>query len=762
MFTNTKYILTAMALVLSAPAAMAQSASSDCANGRCSIGSRSAVDSRSSLSGDYSSNPYHSTDFRYRNERPTVEQARYQAYDDGLTGLRNEYRSRFNDERNRMTRGYDYRAPLGTAVEESFRTPLSYQHSGYGRQEMTSNDRGRDLHNSYESRGRLPDPFRMPSMGDYSNRDRYQTAPLSRDRGYGPDVESRFRIPLDRVDYSNDRYNDRSVPASRDRLDFLNGSTDNSLDYSTQPVPANTRPQRGVDPFTPPLPRREGGNEAEAIFKAITARYSNPVNVRAVGAMTGNQAMALYREVSEQTDQRHLEPSSYDLRVRRGLRNLGLALENPAFTRSLGIQSESFRLDGFRTTLSRIADRMQVSNFNDAQAVVQTVMHEAQNVSGLTPNVVAFEFASATVDTLDKFSALEPAEPGRGASLDLERAEKIRSAALESDIVGIGVEVKVHENGLLIMKSLRGSPATEAGLQSGDIVTAIDGRSINGMPIANSVDLMKGTSGSRMKLRIVRNGSRGSDVTLTRRRVRIYTVNDVKMMPNTEKVAYISLSQFGQKSTEEMDQALNQLYKSGMQSLILDLRGNPGGLLNVCVDITNRFLPCGTIVSTKGRLSSDNMLERASYERTWSTPLVVLVDGDSASASEIFAAAVQDNRRGIVIGEKSYGKGTVQTHFPLSSVAGNLRLTTARFYSPNGKPMSGAGVTPDVRIADADGPANGDRVLEEALNVAQSQRIRDIAQAAKRCRPTTGALPEKNSVEGHDILDIVAPKTVLR
>jgi carboxyl-terminal processing protease len=156
------------------------------------------------------------------------------------------------------------------------------------------------------------------------------------------------------------------------------------------------------------------------------------------------------------------------------------------------------------------------------------------------------------------------------------------------------------------------------------------------------------------------------------------------------------------------------------------------------------------------------MLETATFQRTWSTPLVVLIDGDSASASEIFAAAVQDNQRGIVVGERSYGKGTVQTHFPLSTVSGNLRLTTARFYSPNGRPMSGEGVTPDVRIADADGAANGDRQLEEAIRIAQSQRLRDMAQASRQCRPATNQPVQRNSLKGQDINDQAATKTVLR
>lgn len=672
--------------------------------------------------------------------------------------LQDNLRGRFQHELSRLQNGYDYRAPLDSAVEDSFRTPISVgdryrgRDSGYG--DMN------DFNATDTNRGRLADPFRLPSMQDAGPRRPYRSAPLSRGVDPNVDYQSRRRIPLDTIDYSNYDTNYRPLDSWQPNRDFLNVPPRSDNYNNRTPLPVqNDRVQPGLDPFTPPLPRRDGDNEAESIFKAISARYSNPVNIRAVRAMSSSQALALYREVSQQTDQRHLEPSSYDLRVRRGLRNLGLALENPAFTQGLGIQADSFRVDGFRTTLSRLADSMRVAGYNEAQSVVQTVMQEAQNI-GLGGNVVAFEFANATVDTLDKFSALEPAEPGRGASLDLQRAEETRSAMLEGEIVGIGVEVKAHDSGLLIMKALRGGPAAEAGLQSGDIITAIDGRNIGGMPMASSVDLMKGSSGSRIGLRIVRNGSAGGDVTLVRRTVRIYTVNDVRIQPGTDKVAYISLSQFGQKSTEELDQALQQMYNSGMKSLILDMRGNPGGLLNVCVDITNRFLPCGTIVSTKGRLPGDNMLETATYSRTWNTPLVVLVDGDSASASEIFAAAVQDNRRGVVVGSNSYGKGTVQTHFPLSTVSGNLRLTTARFYSPNGRAMSGQGVTPDVSITDTDGPANGDRVLEQAITIAQSQQLKDLAQAAAQCRPA--AQPLQRNGFNSDIFDMSAPKTVLR
>ena len=434
--------------------------------------------------------------------------------------------------------------------------------------------------------------------------------------------------------------------------------------------------------------------------------------------------------------------------MRRALRNLGLVLNNASAAQTLGISQDSFKADGFRDSLSRIWETMNVQNKSEAEQVLRTVIRQGQLVPGITPGLVAFEFSNATIDTLDKFSALEPSEPTQGPS-----------AALDSEMVGIGIEVKLHDDGLLLMRALRGGPAAEAGLRSGDVITAINRRAITGMAMAQSVDLIKGQSGSQIRLQVKRSAHRSQSITLTRRRFRVWSVNDVRMVSGSD-VGYLNLSQFAQTSTQEMDQALHQLHNEGMKSLVVDLRGNPGGLLTTCVQITNRFLPCGTIVSTKGRLNDDNMHESATYSRTWNTPLVVLIDGDSASASEIFAAAIQDNERGIVVGERSYGKGTVQTHFPLQSINGNLRLTTARYYAPSGRAMSGNGVTPDVRIADEDGVANGDQMLSEAVRIAQSRQLKEMATNSAKCRIKNGPL-QRNSFKG-DMFDAVCPQTVLR
>lgn len=510
-------------------------------------------------------------------------------------------------------------------------------------------------------------------------------------------------------------------------------------------APVPVRPGRSLpDPFVPaPVPRGLMDDESEKINEMLTRRYSNPVTVRVIRSLNPQQAVELFAEVSKRIDERSLEPTSYDLRVRRALRNLGLALDNPAFTSGLGMSADSFRTASFRELLGRLAGRGPVNNYEGARKVMVEVMTAAANVPGLGSSVAAWEFTCGSVDTLDQFSGLEPSDPASRSGAELT---DVRSASLEEEITGIGVEVREHAEGLLVMKALRGGPAAEAGLATGDVIIRIDGRNLAGMPLAKSTDLMRGAAGSRMALRIFREGRGEKDLTLVRRKVRVWTVNDVRMLPGSSS-GYISLSRFSQSSTAELDQALMELHRKGMKSLVLDLRGNPGGLLTTCVEISDRFLACGTIVSTRGRLNGDNMTEKAKFERTWSTPLVVLIDGNSASASEILAAAIQENNRGVIVGGRSYGKGSVQTHFPLNAIAGDLRITTALFYSPNGRKMAGEGVTPDVTIEDADGPVNGDRVLEEALRIAADGRLREMALASAKCRPTANPAPRSSSLE---------------
>ena len=424
--------------------------------------------------------------------------------------------------------------------------------------------------------------------------------------------------------------------------------------------------------------------ERELIQRKLTIRYGNPVILRLEHSMSSQQSLELYQEISSLIDARHLNPSSYDARVKQAVKNLTLALENPVFLQANGLGQDPSRVDAFRGDLQRVADGQPVRNADDASQAMQWTMQAAERDAGLRPTVVVMEFIFGATDSLDKYSAFVPAI-GRGAP----------SAELEDHIVGIGVEIKADERGMLIAKALPGGPAAEAGLQNGDMIESIDGHKVTGASLDSAVDLITGPSGSQITLG-VRRSDRFAEVRLVRRRVEVHSVSEVKMLDSN--VGYIKLDKFAQNSSEEFDKALWDLYRQGMKSLVIDVRGNPGGLLTTAIQLSNKFIPAGTIVSTRGRDASDDTVEYAHRDRTWKTPLVVLVDENSASASEIFAAAVQENGRGMIVGCRTYGKGTVQTHFPLQTVQGTLRLTTAKFYSPNGREMAGAGVEPDVRV----------------------------------------------------------------
>ncbi|MEM1063811.1 MAG: S41 family peptidase, partial [Planctomycetota bacterium] len=299
---------------------------------------------------------------------------------------------------------------------------------------------------------------------------------------------------------------------------------------------------------------------------------------------------------------------------------------------------------------------------------------------------------------------------------------------------GIGVEIKPDDAGVIVVRTLAGGPARNGGLERGDVITAIDGKTLAGRGLDYAVELISGPIGSSLRVTAAKADGRRGTVTLTRNRVELKSVSEAKILDKASGVAYLKLDSFATTSEEEIDEALWSLWNQGMKSLVFDVRGNPGGLLTGAIGISNRFLPDGTIVSTKGRTREDNTSESAVRGRTWKIPMVVLVDGGSASASEIFAAAIQENGRGLVVGETSYGKGTVQTHFPLQSVAGNLKITTAKFYSPNGREMAGAGVTPDVHVAGTDEivPLSQDRVVVEAVRLAAGRDAYELARATQQ------------------------------
>ena len=265
---------------------------------------------------------------------------------------------------------------------------------------------------------------------------------------------------------------------------------------------------------------------------------------------------------------------------------------------------------------------------------------------------------------------------------------------------GLGLEVTM-ENGIVrVVSPIDDTPAAEAGLQPGDLITHIDGEQVQGISLTDAVEKMRGDVGSTVKLTIRREGREPFDVTLTRAVIKIKSVR----ARLEGKVGYIRISSFSEQTEAGLEEAIAKLKadaKGQLQGIVLDLRNNPGGLLSQAVAVSDDFLDKGEIVSTRSRKPEDAQRYNARPgDLADGLPIVVLINSGSASASEIVAGALQDQGRAILLGTKSFGKGSVQTIIPLGS-HGAMRLTTARYYTPSGRSIQAVGIEPDIVVEQA-------------------------------------------------------------
>jgi len=462
------------------------------------------------------------------------------------------------------------------------------------------------------------------------------------------------------------------------------------------------------------------------VAERIRLRYSDPRVIRMLRQLTSQGVESFYVEVSELIDERHITPATYAQRVDGALDHFAQALDVPAFVEAAGVRGTSAAITSFRDELQQLRNQIRVRNTNDAIAVLRDVQNRASRSIKVNPSAIGLEFLYGATDSLDQFSMLLPPEKTGGPSV-----------GLSDNLVGIGVEIESHPMGLRILKLLPGGPAADADLRRGDIITQIDGKEIKSLEMSRAVDLIVGPVGTPVRIQATR-GNQSGTVTLFRQQIALHSVVDVRMEDRKQGIGYLKLEQFADSTMNEIDNALLSLHHQGMKSLIIDLRGNPGGLLTTAIALSDRFLLSGTIVLTKGRTLADNSKEMAHYSNTWKVPLIVLIDRNSASASEIFAAAIQENHRGLIVGEKSYGKGTVQTLFPLQTFPAALRLTTAKFYSPEGREMAGVGVTPDIKVSvEGTETRQGDDVLNEAIRQMEDVRAKVITEGYRRSTDAT-------------------------
>ncbi len=311
---------------------------------------------------------------------------------------------------------------------------------------------------------------------------------------------------------------------------------------------------------------------------------------------------------------------------------------------------------------------------------------------------------SEYVEEKDDKTLIEYALNGMLSSLDPHSSylseEKFKDMRVETsgEFGGLGIEVTM-ENGLVkVVSPIDDTPAFRAGLQSGDYIVKIDDDAVMGMSLSEAVDKMRGKVGSTIDLSIARKGEESQiDVTLVRDIIQIKSVR----FRTEGNIGYIRVTTFSQKTGPGVRQAVSEITKEVGENLtgfVLDLRNNPGGLLSQAIEVSDVFLDKGEIVSQRGRYEEDTERNNATPgDAANGLPIVVLVNGGSASASEIVAGALQDHRRGIIMGTQSFGKGSVQTVMPLPG-NGAMRLTTARYYTPSGRSIQAKGITPDIVV----------------------------------------------------------------
>jgi carboxyl-terminal processing protease len=388
------------------------------------------------------------------------------------------------------------------------------------------------------------------------------------------------------------------------------------------------------------------------------------------------------------------------------------------------------------TSVSKGVDRSatyeQLKLFTDVLSIIQN-----QYVDETEPREVIYGAVRGMLRSLDPHSSFMDPESYREMQVETS-----------GSFGGLGIEITVRDDVLTVVAPIDGTPAWRAGIQPGDRIVKIEGLATKDMSLADAVKKMRGPKGTKVTITVMRDGTREPfDVGLVREVIQVQSIKALELEPG---IGYIRIRQFQERTAPDLVAAVEKFDKGGkLAGLIVDVRYNPGGLLSAAVEVSEEFLGDGKlIVYTEGRVRNQNMRFTAHAKRAITdVPLVVLVNQGSASASEIVAGAIQDHGRGVVIGQQTFGKGSVQTIIPLADGSG-LRLTTARYFTPKGRSIHGKGITPDIVIDPPKDEATakpGAPPLSEAEQMkrdVQLQRAIEILKASRildKTKPTAKA-----------------------
>ncbi len=445
----------------------------------------------------------------------------------------------------------------------------------------------------------------------------------------------------------------------------------------------------------PESPEIEYGLRRAKIHFKVDRRYTDKSYASRLLTVPRDEAYALLDEIIGKINRYYVEELSTSFFVAHGTESLFLALNNEKFLTANSLRGDDPRVAEFRSLLKTQYWNRPVGSTAGARGTVSEVARLAQQRLGLSENVVVMEYVFGGCNALDEFSGY--LTPGKLDELYNN---------IHGEFVGLGIEMRAEAGkGVLLVNVIPESPAQEGGLESGDFVTSIGGHDCREMTTDEAANLLGGLTGSQVKLEWLQSTTGLARTNIfTRRSVTVKAIPTVCMLDSAAGIGYVRMAGFQDSTVKELDAALVSLRDQGMKSLVWDLRGNPGGLLPAAVEVLDRFIGEGTLVTTRGRTQDQNWRYSANRQGTWDVPLIVLIDGNSASASELCAGSIHDHDRGLLVGRKTYGKWSVQSIFQAGAGTG-LKVTTAKFYSPNDGWYGGVGLEPDFTVErDAEAP----------------------------------------------------------
>jgi carboxyl-terminal processing protease len=438
-----------------------------------------------------------------------------------------------------------------------------------------------------------------------------------------------------------------------------------------------------------------------------TRRHQDDSYRKEVLSIDFGQAMRVFNVISDTLLDASLEKKKIDPAklFKKGLEELDAALANPAFVDKHVPPEKRNDIPAFRAALQQAWGDIEKMSRKEAAKQISEIAMAAEELLDLKATVVAMEFACGACYAIDNYTAYLTPNQLRELTRSLSRTE----------VIDVGLTLEISDNRIVVHEPAMDSPAKGA-VKGNDQIISVDKKPVVDLPLQTVKEMLKGPAGSFVEIEVLTPGEAGSRILrLQRRRLLVVGINSYTLGKSYWRLDIND--GFTDTTVEEVDSVLETMQKNGMKGLILDLRDNGGGVFESSIEVARRFLATGIITSTQHQNPAFNRIYQAKNPKAMTMPMVVLVNGNTASAAEVLAGALKDNGRATLIGQTTFGKGCTQTVLELPKAGGGvptggMRLTVARFFSPKGQPYSGRGVIPHIFIDDPMMPSQADMMAD--------------------------------------------------